>query len=133
MTAAQIKIVKKTWLTLRHINPAVVADAFYSKLFLDHPELRRMFPKDMEEQYKKLIDMLSMMVARLENMDDFSQEMVAMAKRHEGYGVQSKHYAMVGSALLWTLEQGLGEDWTEEAADAWKACYGVLEREMTGR
>lgn len=49
MTPAQIKIVKKTWQILRRISPVVVADAFYSKLFLDHPELRRMFPNDMDE------------------------------------------------------------------------------------
>jgi len=132
MTPAQIKIVKKNWQILRRISPAVVADAFYSKLFLDHPELRRMFPLEMEAQYSKLIEMLSMMVARLENTVDFSLEMAAMGKRHVGYGVQAKHYAMVGSALLWTLEQGLGDDWTEEAAEAWRACYGAIEKGMTG-
>lgn len=67
--------------------------------------------------------MLSMMVVRLENTEGCSQEMAALGSRHEGYGVQQKHYAMVGSALLWTLEQGLGEDWTDEA---WGACYGAM-------
>ncbi len=132
MTPAQIKTVKKSWSILRQITPSVVAGAFYSKLFLDHPELRRMFPKDMDEQYKKLIDMLSVMVARVDDMEAFAQELTALAKRHEGYGVQEKHYAMVGSALLWTLEQGLGEDWTEEAKEAWSACYEAIVGGMLG-
>jgi hemoglobin-like flavoprotein len=130
MTTAQINLVKKSWRLLRQIPPSVVADAFYSKLFFDHPELRRMFPKDMDEQYKKLVDMLSSMVSRLDNIESFEQELEALAKRHEGYGVKPKHYEMVGAALLWTLERGLGSDWNVETAEAWMACYGIISEKM---
>jgi nitric oxide dioxygenase len=130
MNTLQINLVKKSWRLLRNVPPEMVADAFYSKLFLDHPELRRMFPKQMDEQYKKLIDMLSSMVARLDNLGSLEQEIIDMAKRHEGYGVQPKHYEMVGAALLWTLEKGLGTDWNEETAEAWAACYGIIAGQM---
>jgi hemoglobin-like flavoprotein len=49
----------------------------------------------------------------------------ALPKRHVGYGARPEHYA-VGGALLWTLEKGLGEAWTNELADAWGAAYGTL-------
>lgn len=130
MTSSQILLVKKSWRLLRNLPPELVADAFYSKLFLDHPELRRMFPKQMDDQYKKLIDMLSSMVARLDNLGSLEQEIIEMAKRHVGYGVQNKHYEMVGAALLWTLEKGLGADWNEETAEAWAACYGIISGQM---
>ncbi len=113
-----------------NISPAVVADVFYSKLFFDHPELRRMFPVQMDEQYKKLIDMLSSMVARLDNMEGLLTEINELAKRHEGYGVLPKQYNMVGVALLWTLEKGLGKDWDEETAAAWLACYTTIAEQM---
>ena len=61
MNANQILLIKKSWRLLRQVAPELVGDTFYSKLFYDHPELRRMFPKEMDEQYKKLIDMLSSM------------------------------------------------------------------------
>jgi len=32
----------------------------------------------------------------------------------------------VGSALLWTLEKGLGDGWTPEVASAWTTAYGTL-------
>lgn len=130
MTPAQIILVKKSWRLLRLVPPKLVADTFYSKLFLDNPELRRMFPKQMDEQYKKLIDMLSSMVARLEQMEGLQQEINELAKRHVGYGVLPKHYTMVGEALLWTLEKGLGSDWDEETAAAWTACYTLIAEQM---
>lgn len=130
MNATQINLVKKSWRLLRQLPPNLVADTFYSKLFLDQPELRKMFPKRMDEQYIKLMDMLSAVVARLENLDVLQQDIADMAKRHVGYGVQPKHYAMVGAALLWTLKQGLGSDWDEGTADAWATCYGILADSM---
>lgn len=126
MTPTQTALVKKSWRLLRAVNPAILADTFYSKLFFDHPELRRMFPKNMDEQYQKLIDTLSVVVARLDNLEDLKADIAALAKRHEGYGVKPKHYPMVGEALLWTLERGLGNDWNEETAEAWQSCYGAL-------
>jgi nitric oxide dioxygenase len=74
--------------------------------------------------------MLSAMVARLDNLGSLEQEIIDMAKRHAGYGVQPRHYAMVGAALLWTLEKGLGADWNEDTAAAWAACYGIIAGQM---
>lgn len=130
MTNAQINLERKSWRVFLRISPAVVADAFYSKLFFDRPELRRIFPKNMAGQYQKLVDMLWAMVARLENLESFEQEIAALPKRHEGYGVKPKHYGMVGATLLWTLERGLGSDWNEETAEAWGACYRMISSQM---
>ena len=37
---------------------------------------------------------------------------------------------MVGGALLWTLQKGLGEAWTPDVASAWTAAYGTLSTYM---
>jgi hemoglobin-like flavoprotein len=50
----------------------------------------------------------------------------ALATRHVGYGARKEHYPVVGAALLWTLEKGLGDGWTPDVADAWTAAYGTL-------
>ncbi len=133
MTNAQINLVKKSWWLLHQVPPELVADAFYSKLFHNHPEIRRMFPSNMDEQYKKLIDMLSSMVAKLDRLEGYEQKITDLAKRHEGYGVQPIHYEMVGEALLWTLEKGLGDDWNEETATAWLTCYELVSKKMTNK
>ena len=126
MTKEQIAIVKKSWRIFRDIDPAMVGDLFYSKLFADNPSVKKMFPADMSLQYRKLIDMLSAIVSRLEHLDTLSEEIAAMARRHVHYGVRPAHYKLVGKALLWTLERGLGKDWNEELNEAWKTCYTEL-------
>jgi hemoglobin-like flavoprotein len=130
LTHGQIQLIKQSWVVFRSMNPALVGDAFYSKLFVENPSLRKMFPKQMDEQYKKLIDMLSVIVARLDHLDDLSGEIAAMGRRHVQYGVRPEHYRLVGNALLWTLENGLGNDWSEEVKDAWEKCYATLADSM---
>ncbi len=126
MTKEEIILIKRTWKLFREINPVVVGDTFYSKLFLDNPSVRKMFPKEMNQQYQKLIDMLSTVVGRLDNLEDLSGEIAAMAQRHVAYGVKPAQYQKVGEALLWTLEQGLGKDFTPEVKEAWTKCYTTL-------
>ncbi len=132
MTPEQIQLVKKTWRVFRGIKPETVGDLFYSKLFADNPGLRKMFPRNMQEQYQKLIDMLNAIVIRLNQLEELSDEIAAMARRHEGYGVKTSHYKLVGAALLWTLQKGLGDDWTPEVEKAWTTCYTVLSDTMIG-
>lgn len=130
MTTEQILLVKKTWKVFRGISPETVGDLFYSKLFADNPSLRKMFPANMQQQYQKLIDMLNAIVIRLDKLDELTEEIAAMAQRHVGYGVRPAHYKLVGSALLWTLQKGLGEDWNDEVKDAWIKCYTTLSDTM---
>lgn len=122
----QIKLVKESWRSFRNVSPAVVGDLFYSKLFADHPSLRKMFPKQMDEQYKKLVDMLTAIIVRLDHLGTFTEEIEAMARRHVEYGVKPAHYKSVGDALLWTLEKGSGKGWNEEIKHAWANCYWIL-------
>ena len=130
MTEKQIQIIKRSWRLLQQIKPEIVGDVFYSKLFAINPSLQKMFGTDMNAQYGKLMEMLSLIVVRLDNLEMISTEINEMAVRHVKYGVTPAHYKMVGKALLWTLEQGLGNDWNEELREAWSACYEKLSSEF---
>jgi len=123
LTTQQIQLIKRSWRSLHGIPQALIADMFYSKLFASNPRLRKLFPADMDQQYRKLIDMLNRIVVQLDEPDALEQEIAWMAQRHAGYGVKPVHYTLVGNALLWTLERGLGKDWNEQTAEAWKGCY----------
>lgn len=74
--------------------------------------------------------MLSMIVGRLNNLEELTEDISEMAKRHAGYGVKPEHYKIAGDALLWTLHQGLGPDWDDEVKEAWANCYQMLASTM---
>ena len=130
LTAKEITLIKKSWISIQKIDPLIIADVFYTRLFYENPELRKLFSQDMEEQYKKLVDMLNTIITRLEKLDDLKGDIVQMAKRHVNYGVMPEHYNMVGKALLWTLQKTLGADWNAELRAAWVNCYAVLSGTM---
>ena len=130
MTREQILLVKKTWNIFREIDPVLVGDVFYSKLFFDMPYLEKLFHTPREEQSRKLIEMLSIIVGRLDNLDELTEEIKQLAIRHVQYGVKEPHYKAVGTALLWTLQQGLGKDWDEGVKEAWASCFNILSTTM---
>ena len=130
MTKEQILLVKKTWNIFREIDPVLVGDVFYSKLFFDMPYLERLFHTPKEEQSRKLIEMLSIIVGRLDNLDELTEEIKQLAIRHVQYGVKEQHYKAVGTALLWTLQQGLGKDWDQNVNEAWASCFHILSAAM---
>jgi hemoglobin-like flavoprotein len=130
MTQQQIQIVRKTWKLMEQVDPTLVGDIFYARLFTEHPGLRKLFPKEMTIQYQKLINMLTWIVMSLGSTGLLKKELSAMGERHVKYGVTNPHYDYVGEALLWTLQQGLGNDWNEEVRESWAICFEELAEAM---
>ena len=125
MNPTQIELVQESFSKVAPISEAA-AVIFYDRLFEVAPSVKAMFPADMTEQRKKLMMMLAAVVGGLKNLDSILPAASALAKRHVGYGAKPEHYPVVGGALLYTLEKGLGEAWTPELSDAWTAAYGTL-------
>jgi nitric oxide dioxygenase len=125
MTPEQAQIVVSTWKKVEPIAETA-AGLFYGRLFELDPGLRPMFSADLTEQKKKLMLTLNFAVGSLNRPDTLLPAVRQLGKRHAGYGVKDEHFATVGAALLWTLEQGLGPDWNDEAAAAWAAVYGIV-------
>jgi hemoglobin-like flavoprotein len=130
MTTQQITSVKQTWESVALLDQVTVGTLFYGKLFELSPELRPMFTTNISEQSRKLLTMLNYVIRKLDSLDEIIDEVKKLAVRHVKYGVEEAHYAIVGAALLWTLEQGLGEAWTTDVREAWIACYGILSSAM---
>jgi len=125
MTPDQVTLVQQSFAKVAPISEAA-AVIFYDRLFEVAPSVRSMFPADMTEQRKKLMATLAVVVGGLGNLESILPAASALATRHVSYGAKAEHYPVVGAALLWTLEKGLGESWTPEVAAAWTAAYGTL-------
>jgi len=131
MTPEQISLVKESFAKVAPISEKAAA-LFYGRLFEIAPEVRPLFRGDMTEQGRKLMATLSAVVNALANLEAVLPAASTLAKRHVAYGVTADHYVPVGAALVWTLEQGLGADWTPQVAAAWAAAYSTLSNYMIG-
>jgi hemoglobin-like flavoprotein len=129
MTPTQITLVQTSFAQVAPIA-ATAADLFYARLFEIAPQLRAMFPDDLAEQKKKLMAMLGTVVGGLDRLESLMPAVRALGQRHKGYGVTAEDFYPVGSALLWTLEQGLGDAFTADTKDAWVTAYAVLSQAM---
>ncbi|MEH6632461.1 MAG: globin family protein [Halopseudomonas aestusnigri] len=125
MNKTQIDNVQRTFKQVAAIKEQA-AELFYGRLFELDPSLKKMFRSDMKSQGKKLMVALATVVAGLKNLDRIVPVVQSLGVKHVGYGVREKDYDTVGSALIWTLEKGLGADFTPAVRDSWLAAYTLL-------
>lgn len=118
-------LIETSWRAVAPIQ-AEAARLFYGRLFELDPALRDLFQGDMEEQGRKLMQMLSIAVANIRRPEQILESVQALGRRHAGYGVKTQHYDTVGQALLWTLDKGLGPAFTPETRTAWTNLYGLV-------
>jgi len=125
MTPEQIDIVQSTFKKVVPIADTA-ADIFYDRLFEIDPGSRALFPEVMTDQKKKLMQMIGVAVNGLKDLDAIVPAVQELGARHKGYNVTEAHYDSVGAALIYTLDKGLGDDFTPEAKGAWTETYGLL-------
>jgi len=126
MTPTDIDLIRASWSGVEPIADTA-ASLFYGLLFELDPAIERLFRRtDMAAQRKILMQTLTVVVKSLDRLDQIVPAVQALGRRHAGYGVREAHYATVGAALLWTLEQGLGEAFTPPVREAWATAYGIL-------
>lgn len=129
MTPEKIALVRSSWQMVLPIKDTAAA-LFYGQLFELDPSLRSMFKGDMVEQGRKLMMIINTAVNSLDNLGPILGSIEEMGRRHVGYGVTEAHYDTVGSALIWTLGKGLGEQFTPAVKDAWVETYTTLASAM---
>ena len=129
MTPEQISLVQSSWKKVAPISDTA-ANLFYDRLFTIAPHVKPLFPDEMADQKKKLMQTLGFVVAGLTNLDGIVGAVRDLGVRHNAYRVEPSMYDDVGAALLWTLGQGLGDDFTPETETAWATAYGLLSSVM---
>lgn len=125
MTPDQIDAVQASFKKVAPISDAA-AEIFYGQLFEIAPQVKPMFKGDMTKQGAKLMATLGVVVNGLRDLDKIVPVAQQLAVKHVDYGVTAEHYAPVGEALIYTLEKGLGDDFTPEVRESWLTAYTTL-------
>jgi hemoglobin-like flavoprotein len=138
---AEKKLIVNSWRLVVPIKDTA-ADLFYRRLFELKPAYQQLFKGDLASQKRKLITMLAFIVKSLDwpdsawrdniaEEDDLFLVVLALGRRHsELYSVPDAAYATVGEALLWTLDYGLGKEFTPPVRAAWTKVYGLVSTAM---
>lgn len=129
MTPQQIELIRQSFGQVAPIAD-LAAMLFYKRLFELDPSLRPLFPPSLDIQGRKLMQMIGAAVGQLERPTVLIPVLENLGRRHVGYGVEDRHYDTVGTALLWTLEQGLGAAFTPAVRAAWTELYTVVATTM---
>ena len=125
LTEQQVTLISESWDKVM-AKPIVVAMLFYDRLFEIDLSTRPLFSNDIQDQGEKLVAMISTVVVSLNKFEALIPALRELGERHVNYGVTEKQYDSVGAALLWTLEQGLEADFTDDVKAAWTQAYQLI-------
>lgn len=131
MTPEQAELVERSFVKLGPVT-SELGEVFYGKLFEIEPGLRSLFRGGTGEQSMRLIHILAYIVSHLRAPRELAQLVRELGRRHVSYGVKFVDYAPFKQALMATLSERLGAEWTEATAHAWAATYDMVAREMRG-
>jgi hemoglobin-like flavoprotein len=129
MKPQQIELVKETW-SYVITKSDEAGEIFYNRLFEVAPGVRHLFKGEMKEQSRKLMNMVTYVIAKLDKLDTIVGEIKSLAQRHNKYGAKPEHYTVVGECLIYTLKTGLGDRWNRQTEEAWLTVYTVLSSAM---
>lgn len=129
LTERQQQLIRASFESMLPIQEAATA-LFYQRLFTLDPRLGALFNGDMNEQGRELMAMIRRVVDHLHCLGRLVPALRGLGRRYDSYGVTGRDYDTVAAALIWSLEQELGADFTAETRQAWTICYGILADEM---
>jgi hemoglobin-like flavoprotein len=102
------------------------AAAFHHRLLELDPAMRELFHGALAEQVRRLLQMLGSAVSGAQSLAKLGPEARHLGFRHANDRLEEKHFDTVGEALLWTLANRLGANFTQEISNAWGNTYWIL-------
>ncbi|MDX3463073.1 globin domain-containing protein, partial [Streptomyces scabiei] len=118
--------------TMAEVGPVAdkVTSYFYALLFVQHPDLRSMFPPAMDAQRDRLLKALLTAAEHIDNTPVLVDYLQNLGRGHRKYGTQADHYPAVGECLIGALSRYAKESWNDETEAAWVRTYTTISQVM---
>lgn len=129
LSPEQVTLVRRSHALLAP-QAQTTALSFYDTLFRTDPALRGLFKGDLGLQGARLMTVLGMAVACLEDLPSLAPVLQQLGARHAAYGVKAVDYGVFGAAILETLASVLGAHFDDDTQAAWAALLGWISRQM---
>jgi nitric oxide dioxygenase len=132
LSSRQKRLVRESLEAIQEYSNAVTK-LFYGRLFEVAPEVRGLFKNSIDEQSKKLLEMLGTIVDSLDRLQELEPRLIELGRRHAGYGVKPEHYDLVRTALLWSIARALDNEFDAETKTAWNEMLRAVTAVMLER
>ncbi len=123
------RLLKESW-TLVEDRQDKLASYFYARMFLNNPQLRDLFPVQMDVQRSRLLGAIVTAVQTVDDPETFAEYLLSLGRDHRKFHVQPEHYDVVGDALMEALRTFAGDEWTLEFDQAWRDGYAAIAAKM---
>ncbi len=121
--AADVRLLRQSFDAVKP-RAGALATTFYRILFERYPAVKPLFAHvDMEEQKRKLIQSIALVVANVDRPEQLVPAVKALGARHVAYGAEPGHYDAVGECLLAALAVVAGPLWSTRLEGAWARAY----------
>jgi NAD(P)H-flavin reductase/hemoglobin-like flavoprotein len=120
---------KESW-TLVEAHQDRMASQFYARIFLADPQLRDLFPVQMDEARSRLLTSIITAIQNLDDPDRLDDYLRGLGRDHRKYHATAAHYAMFGRCLLESLRDLSDGQWCDEYDEAWREAYTIIAGRM---
>lgn len=122
--------IKDSWgYVVAHSNE--LAQLFYPTLFQKYPNFKKLFSGDSATQSRKLAYSITVIITKLNKLEQIKNEVSALAKRHLRYGVLPSDFKPFGEIFIQTLGKVMKDKWNEDIEQAWIKVYTIISDAMT--
>lgn len=119
------RLLKESWALVEEQQDKL-ASYFYARMFLSNPQLRDLFPVQMDVQRARLLGAIVTAVQSVDDPDRLDEYLTSLGRDHRKFHVTPEQYDVVGAALMEALRTFAGDDWAPEYDQAWRDAYGAI-------
>jgi nitric oxide dioxygenase len=131
LSPAQVALIRASYAEVRQLDRNY-SSLFYHRLLERHPFTRALFPDDLARQISVFRLTIDALIEHLDEPGAWQPGLSELGRRHVSYGVLPKHYGYVGSVLIDTLAEMLGERFDAATRIAWETLYDRVTQAMLG-
>jgi nitric oxide dioxygenase len=134
MNASQKELVKATVPILKS-NGKDLISYFYQRMLKNNPELKNIFNIANQASGKQQDALSGAVLAYAENIENptvLITNLKAIGNKHVSLNIAPEQYDIVGTHLIGSIKEVLGDSATPELIDAWTCAYNELAQIMIG-
>ncbi len=125
LSAEEKAAIKEVWVQML-IHKKEWGMRFYERLFALYPHMKGLFKGNIEDQGQKLVNVLTLIISKLDKLDHIREEVKALAERHKQYNVKPEYYLPFINLLLSVLSEAMGNQWTETTDRAMRKVMFIM-------